>query len=103
STAGVSGNVDAVAPARLPADEQDGGLWPIARALQSSEPILVDPLSQGPGAAGAMPARALVLPLAQQGEGGAIGALVAGLSPRLMLDRAYTDFLATVASQIGTA
>ena len=47
--------------------------------------------------------RALVLPIAQQGASGAIGALVAGLSPRLMLDAAYTDFLATVASQIGTA
>jgi signal transduction histidine kinase len=102
SAAGAGTDVEAVAPVRLSLDQQAGGWWPIGRAVQSREAILVDAPSPGPaGVPGAT--RALVLPIAQQSEGGAIGALVAGLSPRLMLDGAYTDFLAMVASQIGTA
>src|SRR5688572_545521 len=99
SAAGVVTQVEAVAPAKLSLGEHAAGAWPIGRAVQSREAILVDVPSPGvPGTT-----RALVLPIAQQGESGAIGAMVAGLSPRLMLDGAYTDFLAMVASQIGTA
>ena len=39
------------------------------------------------------PARAFVLPIIEQASGGAVGHLVAGLSPRLMFDDAYRDFL----------
>jgi signal transduction histidine kinase len=55
------------------------------------------------GAGTAVTARAFVLPIVDQGVGGAVGVLVAGLSPRLMFDAAYRDFLVMVASQIGTA
>ncbi|MGE0444489.1 MAG: ATP-binding protein [Vicinamibacterales bacterium] len=45
----------------------------------------------------------LDLPIVAKGLGTPIGRFVAGLSPRLMLDEAYRDYLALVASQIGTA
>ena len=102
SAAGVVTDEAAVAPARLTLDGHSGDPWPIGRAVQSRQAVLVDTSSLGPAGVPGV-ARALVLPIAQQGESGAIGALVAGLSPRLMLDDAYTDFLAMVASQIGTA
>ena len=47
--------------------------------------------------------RALVLPIVQQGSDRALGVLVAGLSPRLVLDDEYRSFLSLVAAQIGTA
>jgi signal transduction histidine kinase/CheY-like chemotaxis protein len=102
SSAGVPADFEAFALARLSLDDHAGTLWPIGRAVQGREAILVNVPPLG---AAAVPGvtRALVLPIAQQGESGAIGALVAGLSPRLMFDRSYTDFLSTVASQIGTA
>ena len=102
STAGVVTNVEAIAPSQLSLDEQAGDMWPVAQAVRSRHSILVDVPSSAL-LSGSGSRRALVLPIAQQGESGAIGALVAGLSPRLMLDAAYTDFLAMVASQIGTA
>ena len=102
SAAGGVGNIEAIAPAQLSLDEHAAEVWPIAAVVRSREAILVDtPLPAAATAAGAT--RALVLPIAKQGESGVIGALVAGLSPRLMLDGAYTDFLAMVASQIGSA
>ena len=76
---------DAAAPARI--DLAGGGPpWPLARA--SSRPARRGSSSELPGeprlAAGA--ARALVLPIAQPGEGRPAGVLVAALSPRLVLD-----------------
>src|SRR4051812_46987239 len=89
-----SPTAEGLAPARVSLDMDANEAWPIARAVQSRQAILVDV---------ATATRALVLPIVQQGESGVIGALIAGLSPRLMLDAGYKDFLATVASQIGSA
>ncbi len=47
--------------------------------------------------------RTLVLPITHLGNDDPVGILVAGTSPRLILDEAYRDFLSLVASQIGTA
>ncbi|MEO6445550.1 MAG: histidine kinase dimerization/phospho-acceptor domain-containing protein, partial [Gemmatimonadaceae bacterium] len=54
---------------------------------------------------GAQPAegRVLALPITHGGSGQPIGVLVAGTSPRLMLDPAYRDFMQLVASQIESA
>jgi signal transduction histidine kinase/DNA-binding response OmpR family regulator len=47
--------------------------------------------------------KVLALPISLQGEQRPIGVLVAATSARLILDAGYRDFLALVASQIGTA
>ncbi len=48
------------------------------------------------------PRRALVLPLARQGQDQPAGFLVCGLNPHRELDGAYTDFLGLVAGQIAS-
>jgi signal transduction histidine kinase/DNA-binding response OmpR family regulator len=73
--------------------------WPLDVVLRSRQPLLVD--VPAPAAAGAP--RALVVPIVQQGRSEPIGVLAAGLSPRLMVDEGYRDFLTTTASQIGAA
>jgi signal transduction histidine kinase len=45
----------------------------------------------------------LALPISLQGEARPFGLLIAGTSPRLLLDDAYRDFLGLVAAQIGAA
>ena len=50
-----------------------------------------------------LPKRALVLPLAAQGQEGAVGVLVAGISPQLNFDESYRGFLGLVAGQLATA
>jgi signal transduction histidine kinase/CheY-like chemotaxis protein len=100
AAAGVDTTLEEFAPERLSLGTDANHLWPIARAVRSREPISVD-VPETLQVHGSR--RAVVLPITQQGEGGAMGVLVAGLSPRLMLDDAYTGFLSTVASQIGTA
>ncbi|HEX6976723.1 MAG TPA: ATP-binding protein, partial [Vicinamibacterales bacterium] len=47
--------------------------------------------------------RTLAIPIAQPGAAHPMGLLVAGTSPRLILDEAYQDFLSLVGTQIGTA
>jgi signal transduction histidine kinase/CheY-like chemotaxis protein len=103
AVAGAETNAGAVEPSSLSLGDEAGDQWPIGRALQSREAILVDVPASERASVPPTVQRALVLPIAQPGEDGAIGVLVAGLSPRLSLDAAYTDFLAMVASQIGTA
>ncbi|HYO71558.1 MAG TPA: ATP-binding protein, partial [Archangium sp.] len=49
------------------------------------------------------PRHALVLPIASQGQEGAAGVLVAGISPQLHLDESYRGFLGLVAGQLATA
>jgi signal transduction histidine kinase len=50
-----------------------------------------------------LPRRALVLPIASQGQEGAAGVLVVGISPQLNLDESYRGFLGLVAGQLATA
>jgi signal transduction histidine kinase len=49
------------------------------------------------------PRRALVLPIASQGQEGAVGVLVVGVSPHLELDESYRGFLGLVAGQLAMA
>jgi signal transduction histidine kinase/DNA-binding response OmpR family regulator len=76
--------------------------WPLADALRTGTPIAVDATSLGLGGV-PRAERAFVVPIVEHGLGNPLGILVAGLSPRLMFDAPYRDFLTTVASQIGTA
>src|SRR4051812_8717844 len=86
-------------PARL--DLEAAPLWPLADVLRTGEARLLETL---PAAAGPLPAqRAVVVPIAQPGEERPAGALVAAISPRLMLDEKYRGFFALAAGQIATA
>jgi signal transduction histidine kinase len=49
------------------------------------------------------PKRALLLPIASQGQEGAAGVLVVGISPQLDFDESYRGFLGLVAGQLATA
>jgi signal transduction histidine kinase/response regulator RpfG family c-di-GMP phosphodiesterase len=80
----------------------DASPWPLERVLQSGVPQVVD-LDPEAIIGGDRITRAFVLPIVPHGEGAPVGVLVTGLSPRLMLDQAYRDFIGMVASQIGTA
>jgi signal transduction histidine kinase/DNA-binding response OmpR family regulator len=89
-----------LAPARVRLS--DGTRWPLEAVLASGEArevrndwdVVVD---------GHRVERALALPIVGHGETAPVGVLISGLSPRLMVDEAYRNFLSTVASQIGTA
>ena len=76
---------------------------PLAGVMRSGRPELLD-VGTAPGASRpAAQGYVLALPITRQGIELPMGLLVAGTSPRLMLDAAYRDFLSLVASQIGTA
>jgi signal transduction histidine kinase len=84
------------------------GPWPLGRALDAPQPVAVAGL---PGPAGELPGGrgdppppgALLLPLVSRGANGAAGVLVAGLSPRGALDRAYRAFLGGVAGHVAAS
>ena len=71
-------------PAVLPVDAQ-----PLARVLASGRMEILDDSR-----------RIVELPIVTQGVGRPVGLLVAGTSPRLLLDDGYQGFLGLVASQI---
>lgn len=71
-----------------------GGEWPLGDVVRTRTAATVQ------GAQG----RAVVLPVMQQGADRALGVLVAGVSPRLVLDEpGPRSFLSLVAAHIGTA
>ncbi|MGK3987516.1 ATP-binding protein [Sorangium sp. So ce136] len=98
------------APAAVSLDPGDeGAVWPLHRALR--EEVEVD-LSELPAGALPLPGgpwpdaarRAVVLPLPRAGASGRpAGFLVAGVSPRLVLDDDYRSFLRLVASHSAAA
>jgi signal transduction histidine kinase len=99
-----------VAPATLPtgpATPLPHG-WPLAEALQSGEPLLVEHLlarfgGWPPGAWPSPPTRALLLPLPPAPTSRTAHVLIVGLSARRPLDEAYHAFFALVADYAGRA
>ncbi len=81
---------------------------PFAGMMRPGRPQVLD-ISLGldaaptPASSTAGAGRLLALPITRQGADHPMGILVAGTSPRLMLDDGYRGFLSLVASQIGTA
>jgi signal transduction histidine kinase/DNA-binding response OmpR family regulator len=82
--------------------------WPVAEALDSREPVLVENLQRlfraefPAGAWGQPPGRAVVLPILATGDA-PTGFLIAGLSPFRLYDDRYATFLGLVAAQMGAA
>ncbi|WP_437293047.1 ATP-binding protein [Sorangium sp. So ce426] len=93
----------AAAPATVGLGAAAGAVWPLHRALRedvevelSALPARVGPLPGGPWPEAAR--QAVVLPLPRAGAGGRpAGFLVAGVSPRLVLDDDYRRFLRLLA------
>ena len=78
--------------------------WQLRDVMLSGQPLVLEDLKGRPGLTGGIwpdPARsALVLPLS--GSGRILGFLVAGVSPRRVLDEPYRAFLNLVAGHIAT-
>jgi PAS domain S-box-containing protein len=90
----------------LATQNEEACLWPLATVVKTGEAQLVSvreveglPL----GVARQRLSEALVLPVTSHGEAGAIGVLVAGISPARKLDAEYRTFYDLVAGQIATA
>jgi hypothetical protein len=87
------------------------GAWPLAQVVESGESQIVSGLEArfGPGVkppGGAWPEsvrQALVLPMARPGQKQLSGFLVAGISPRLLLDDDYRAFIEMTAGHVATA
>jgi hypothetical protein len=85
--------------------------WPLARAMESGKSEIVGDLEAKFGKRVALPggvwpepaSRAVVLPLASSGQTAPYGFLIAGVSPRLLLDDDYLGFLELAAGQIANA
>jgi signal transduction histidine kinase/DNA-binding response OmpR family regulator len=90
------------AQTRVALSQGESSAWPFSDVLRRGAPTVIEARGVRVGRA-APNERAFMLPIVEHGLGGAVGILVAGLSPRLMLDDGYRDFLVMVASQIGTA
>ena len=84
-------------------------VWPAEQALASGKSASIEGLTQRwglsfPGGPWPEPCdRALVVPLPQVGQGESPGVLVAGISPRLVLDTEYEAFVDRVAGLTATA
>ncbi len=96
------------APAEISLGQTSQVSWPLARALAEPQGMLVDLQAAGfpalPGGPWPEAARqALVLPLASGWQSAPTGFLVAGVSPRLVLDEEYRNLFTLLADTIATA
>jgi PAS domain S-box-containing protein len=99
--------VDAGEPAAAPLVSlaEEGGPWPLARALALQGPVRVALADAGIAAPERGPwevpaSSALVLPLARPGQARPAGVLVAGLNPFRQLDEPYQGFINLLAGQV---
>ncbi len=76
--------------------------WPLRAVLETARPIEVELEGSvwpaGPWAT--PPARAFVLPIAQQGQARPAGVFIAGINPHRLFDVAYRDFITLVVGQL---
>ncbi|WP_433926822.1 ATP-binding protein [Sorangium cellulosum] len=101
----------AAAPAAVSLEPAEGAVWPLHRALREEVDVDLSAPSELPAGALPLPGgpwrdaarRAVVLPLHRAGGGRPAGFLVAGVSPRLVLDDDYRSFLRLVAAHSATA
>jgi PAS domain S-box-containing protein len=87
---------------------QSGTTWPLERVLESGTPELISDLPARfgylPGGLWPEPSEAaLLVPIAAPGQTRPAGFLVAGISPRRIVDADYRSFLELVAAHIGTS
>jgi signal transduction histidine kinase len=86
------------------AEDPNPDNWPLREVASSQQAVLVeDAASRLRTGEVTRPRTALVLPIAQAGNGHGTGCLVAGLNNYRRLDETYRSFLGLVAGQIATA
>jgi anti-anti-sigma factor len=106
ATAGLPEGAPSAAPT-LELDDRGSG-WPLAGAVAAGGPVLIDDVqARFPGLhAGPwpeLPGSALLLPVRPMADGEVAAVLVAGLSPRLVLDDRYREFLDLVVARIAAS
>jgi PAS domain S-box-containing protein len=110
--AGVAGLAEGspTAPPRVDLDEPGGTQddWPLRFVLESGRAEVVSGLGRRFGPLPSAPwheppDQAVVVPMAGRGQARPAGFLVAGVSPRLVLDDGYKGFLDLLAGQVATA
>jgi PAS domain S-box-containing protein len=87
------------------------GAWPLAQVANSGESQIVDDIDTRFGSGVKLPdgiwpepaRQAVVMPIAKPGQKSPSGFLIAGISPRLLLDDDYRGFLELTAGHIATA
>jgi PAS domain S-box-containing protein len=82
--------------------------WPLEELLETNAAVVVDQLPQAlqslpKGDWPQAPSRALLIPIAQQGQARPAGFFVAGLNPLRPLDESYRGFINLFAGQIASA
>ncbi len=85
---------------------RDGGRWPLAAVARSRQPIVVTDLASLQIVAGRWPQpveRALLAPVTAPGYDDVAAILVLGLSPRLVFDERYQNFLEQAGVYLGQA
>ncbi len=94
------------APEAIDVREADG-VWPLARAIDRGEPVLVDNAELGlaelPTPWPERPPHSLVAPLRPPNDARPFGFLVAGVNARRRLDDQYRSFFDLAARQVATA
>ncbi|HJU16406.1 MAG TPA: PAS domain-containing protein [Stellaceae bacterium] len=95
---------DSAAPPAVDLEDANT-IWPLAEAKARGEPLLVEDLQSRlahlpTGVWDRPPARAVVMPLSEQGQTGIAGFLVAGLNPYLLFEGEYSGFVGLLAGQI---
>jgi PAS domain S-box-containing protein len=104
---GFEGNHEAAPPsARIDADE--GSVWPFRAVLESAQSVVIDDISScfrdlPKGEWNDPPSRAILLPMAQQGQSRPAGIFVAGLNPYRQFNEDYRGFVSVLANQIAGA
>jgi PAS domain S-box-containing protein len=109
--AGATTPADPASPAMIELHCEGDDVWPLGRVVESGESQVVNDLEAKFGKCASLcgapwpePARqAVVLPMERPGQTTPFGFLIAGVSPRLLLDEDYRGFLELTASQIAAA
>jgi len=108
AAAGLDGYLGPANPPTIDLKQLALDVWPLAEVAASGRSLVLDDLDRRfgllPGGESPVPPHsALLLPLGPPGPAGHYGFLIAGLSPRLLLDDRYRGFLELAADQIATA
>jgi len=93
-------------PTSIPLMVESSTLWPLVKAFRDGIPVIVEAKDFGNIQSGPWPEpirEAMVLPFGGAQSGAPIGALIAGISPRRILDEEYKSFLMLASSQIATS
>ncbi|MCP3103995.1 ATP-binding protein [Myxococcus sp. K15C18031901] len=107
-SSGLEGYAGSAKPERVCFLSTKEGGWPFAEAARTGREVIVENLGArfGPmpgGRWGAPPERAVVLPLSRSGQQHPYGFLVAGVSPRRLLDERYLGLFRLTADPVVTA